>query len=84
MAWMINPVSGEPMKVTKAQLEDIERARKVSPTSEILSSLTKIASSTGGSLLILLSLLPLVLKQLGSQLPQLAGCLLYTSDAADE
>ena len=81
MAWMINPVSGEPMKVTKAQLEDIERSRKVSPTSEVLSSLTKIASSTGGSLLILLSLLPLVLKQLGSQLPQLAGIMAVISQA---
>jgi len=81
MAWMINPVSGEPMKVTKAQLEDIERSRKVSPTSDVLSSLTKIASSTGGSLLILLSLLPLVLKQLGSQLPQLAGIMAVISQA---
>lgn len=81
MAWMINPVSGEPMKVTKAQLEDIERSRKVSPTSEILSSLTKIAGSTGGSLLIVLALFPLVLKQLGSQLPQLAGIIAAISSA---
>jgi len=78
---MINPVTGEPMKVTKQQVDDIERSRRVSPTSELLSSLTKIAGSTGGSLLIVLALFPLVLKQLGSQIPQLAGILAVISQA---
>ena len=81
MAWMINPVTGEPMKVTKQQLEDIERSRKVSPTSDVLSSFTKIAGSTGGSLLIVLALFPLVLKQMASQLPQLAGIIATISQA---
>jgi len=81
MAWMINPVSGEPMKVTKQQLEDIERDRRVSPTSELLSSITQIAGSTGGSLLIVLALFPLVLRQMSSQLPQLAGILAVISQA---
>lgn len=81
MGWMLNPVSGEPMKLTKAQADDIQRNKQVSPTSEVLSSLTKIAGSTGGSLLILLALLPLVLKQLTSQIPQLAGILAVISQA---
>jgi len=81
MAWMINPVSGEPMKVTKQQVEDIERSRSVSPTSEMLSSLTKIAGSSGGSLLIFLALLPLVLKNLTTQLPQLAAIFATVSQA---
>ena len=78
---MLNPVSGEPMKVTKQQLEDIERAKQVSPTSELLSSITQIAGSTGGSLLIVLALFPLVLRQMSSQLPQLAGILAVISQA---
>ena len=78
---MLNPVSGEPMKVTKQQLEDIERGRQVSPTSELLSSITQIAGSTGGSLLIVLALFPLVLRQMSSQLPQLAGILAVISQA---
>ena len=78
---MLNPVSGEPMKVTKQQLEDIERSKQVSPTSELLSSITQIAGSTGGSLLIVLALFPLVLRQMSSQLPQLAGILAVISQA---
>ena len=78
---MINPVTGDPMKVTKQQIDDIERSRRVSPTSELLSSLTKIAGSTGGSLLIVLALFPLVLKQLSSQIPQLAGIISVISQA---
>ena len=78
---MLNPVSGEPMKVTKQQLEDIERDRRVSPTSELLSSITQIAGATGGSLLIVLALFPLVLRQMSSQLPQLAGILAVISQA---
>ena len=81
MAWMLNPVTGDPMKVTKQQLDDIERSRRVSPTTEVLTSFTKVASSTGGSFLIVLSLLPLVLRQLSSQLPQLAGTLAVISQA---
>ena len=78
---MINPVSGEPMKVTKQQLEDIEQSRSVSPTSEVLETLTKIAGSTGGSLLVFLALLPLVLKNLTIQLPQLAAIFATISQA---
>jgi len=78
---MINPVSGEPMKVTKQQLEDIEQSRSVSPTSEVLGTLTKIAGSTGGSLLVFLALLPLVLKNLTGQLPQLAAIFATISEA---
>lgn len=81
MAWMLNPVTGDPMKVTKQQLDDIERSKRVSPTAEVLTSFTKVASSTGGSFLIVLSLLPLVLRQLSSQLPQLAGTLATISQA---
>jgi len=81
IVWMINPVTGDPMKVTKQQIDDIERSRRVSPTSELLSSVTQIAGSTGGSFLILLALFPLVLKQLGSQLPQLAGIIAVISQA---
>ena len=78
---MINPVSGEPMKVSKQQLEDIEHSRSVSPTNEVLSTLTKIAGSTGGSLLVFLALLPLVLKNLTIQLPQLAAIFATISQA---
>jgi len=78
---MINPVSGEPMKVTKQQLEDIEQSRSVSPTNEVLSTLTKIAGSTGGSLILFLALLPLVLKNLTGQLPQLAAIFATISEA---
>ena len=80
MHWMLNPVTGEPQKLTKQQYTDIERD-KVSPTSEILSAITKIAGSTGGSFLIVLALFPLVLKQLSSQIPQLAGILAVISQA---
>lgn len=81
MPWMINAVSGEPMKVSKQQLEDIEQSRSVSPTSEVLGSLTKIAGTTGGSLIIFLALLPLVLKNLTGQLPQLAAIFATISEA---
>jgi len=81
MAWMLNPVSGEPMKLTKQQHEDITKSQEVSPTREILSSVTQIAGSTGGSLLIVLALFPLVLKQLTSQIPQLSGILAAVSQA---
>ena len=78
--WMLNPVTGEPQKLTDKQYADIKRD-KVSPTSEILSSITKIAGSTGGSFLIVLAFIPLVLKQLSSQIPQLAGILAVISQA---
>ena len=81
MPWMINAVSGEPMKVSKQQFTDIEESKAVSPTSEVLGTLTKIAGSTGGSLLIFLALLPLVLKNLTGQLPQLAAIFATISEA---
>jgi len=81
MAWMLNPVSGEPMKLTKQQHEDIQKSQEVSPTREILTSITQIAGSTGGSILIVLALFPLVLKQLTSQIPQLSGILAAVSQA---
>ncbi len=69
------------MKVSKQQLEDIEHSRSVSPTNEVLSTLAKIAGSTGGSLLVFLALLPLVLKNLTIQLPQLAAIFATISQA---
>ena len=57
MAWMINTVTGEPMKVTPAQKKDLDNT-----TRDILGDVTKVASSTGGSLIIFLALLPLVVK----------------------
>ena len=67
--------------MTKQQLEDIEQSRSVSPTNEVLSTLTKIAGSTGGSLILFLALLPLVLKNLTGQLPQLAAIFATVSEA---
>jgi len=81
MPWMVNAVSGEPMKVSKQQLEDMEQSRSGSPTSEILSTVAKVAGTTGGSLLIFLALLPLVLKNLTGQLPQLAAIFATISEA---
>jgi len=81
MPWMVNAVSGEPMKVSKQQLEDMEQSRSGSPTSEILSTVAKVAGTTGGSLLIFLALLPLVLKNLTVQLPQLAAIFATISQA---
>lgn len=78
---MLNPVTGEPMKLSKAQQDDIDRNGKVSPTSELLASLTKIAGSTGGSLLIVLALFPLVIRHLSSQIPQLAGIVATVTEA---
>jgi len=78
MAWMLNPVSGEPMKVTAQQLKQIEAK---STTRDILGDVTKVASSTGGSLIIFLALLPLVVKNLMSSMPQLAGILATISQA---
>ena len=76
MAWMINTVTGEPMKVTPAQKKDLDNT-----TRDILGDVTKVASSTGGSLIIFLALLPLVVKNLMSSMPQLAGALATMSQA---
>jgi len=87
VTWILNPVSGEPLKLTKQQAVDIEQARlsDVSkPTTEVITSLTKIASSTGGSLIIFLTLLPLVLNQLTKELPALAGILAVVSQAVKD
>ena len=79
MAWMINTVTGEPMKVTSAQMKDLDKS-----TRDILGDVTKVASSTGGSLLIFLALLPLVIKNLMSSLPQLAGVIATVSQAVKD
>ena len=42
MAWMINTVTGKPMKVTPAQKKDLDNS-----TRDILGDVTKVASSTG-------------------------------------
>jgi len=76
MAWMLNTVTGEPMKVTPAQLKDLDKS-----TRDILGDVTKVASSTGGSLIIFLALLPLVIRNLMSSMPQLAGILATISQA---
>ena len=76
MAWMINTVTGKPMKVTPAQKKDLDNS-----TRDILGDVTKVASSTGGSLIIFLALLPLVVKNLMSSMPQLAGALATLSQA---
>ena len=78
MAWMINHVTGEPMKVTPQQLKQLEDKTS---TRDILGDVTKVASSTGGSLIIFLALLPLVIKNLMSSMPQLAGALATISQA---
>lgn len=76
---MINTVTGEPMKVTSAQAKDLDKS-----TRDILGDVTKVASSTGGSLLIFLALLPLVIKNLMSSLPQLAGVIATVSQAVKD
>ena len=64
------------MKVTPAQMKDLDRS-----TRDILGDVTKVASSTGGSLIIFLALLPLVVKNLMSSMPQIAGALATISQA---
>jgi len=81
MAWMLNPVSGEPMKVTPSQLKELH---SVTSSREIIGDVTKIASSTGGSLLIFLALLPFVLRHLMTSLPFLQATIAAASAAAKD
>jgi len=76
MPWMLNTVTGKPMKITPAQMKDLDRS-----TRDILGDVTKVASSTGGSFIIFLALLPLVVKNLMSSMPQVAGVLATISQA---
>jgi len=81
MAWMLNPVSGEPMKVTPSQLKELH---SVTSSREILGDITKVASSTGGSLLIFLALLPFAIKHLMTSLPFLQAAVASISAAAKD
>jgi hypothetical protein len=81
MAWMINQVTGEPMKVTPAQLKQIETKAS---TKDILKDVTKVASSTGGSLIIFLALFPFVLRHLMTSLPFLQTLVAAVSQAAKD
>ena len=80
MAWMLNPVSGEPMKVTPTQFKEIHGTS----SRDIAADITKIASSTGGSMIIFLALLPFVLRHLMTSLPFLQAVVAATSQAAKD
>jgi len=80
MAWMLNPVSGEPMKVTPTQLKQLHGTS----SREIVGDITKIASSTGGSMIIFLALLPFVLRHLMTSLPFLQAATAALSGAAKD
>ena len=81
MPWMLNPVSGEPMKVSTQQRKELH---SVTSSREILGDITKVASSTGGSLIIFLALLPFALRHLMTSLPFLQAAVAAVSQAVKD